>query len=121
MATNLSSHAPNSMTEAFYAIHHMREFVRDQLNLTLPCNLTRLQMDFAKYSTDADVRREFYRIQQKLAQVICRDVLSSEGLFYYRPIPSNRAVEERLRQQGDNREFMTYQDFLPFPPKDKSV
>ena len=64
--------APNSMTEAFYAIHHMREFVRDQLNLTLPCNLTRLQKDFANYSTDADVRREFYRIQQKLAKITGR-------------------------------------------------
>ena len=108
----------NSMTEAFYAIHHIQEFVRDQLNLTLPCKLTRLQKDFANYSTDADVRREFYRIQQKLAQLICKDVLRSEGLFYYGPsVPSNWAVEERLRQQGDNREFMTYQGFLPFPPK----
>ena len=88
----------NSMTEAFYAIHHIQEFVRDQLNLTLPCKLTRLQKDFANYSTDADVRREFYRIQQKLARVICKDVLNYEGLFYYGPVPSNRAVEKRLRQ-----------------------
>ena len=108
----------NSMTEAFYAIHHMQEFVRDQLRLTLPCKLSLLEWDFTRYASDADVRREFYRIQQKLAQLICKDVLRSEGLFYYGPsVPSNQDVEERLRQQGDNREFMTYQGFLPFPPK----
>ena len=111
----------NSMTEAFYAIHHIQEFVRDQLNLTLPCKLTRLQKDFANYSTDADVRREFYRIQQKFARVICKDVLQPEGLFYYGPVPSNRAMEKILRKQEDYREFRTLEGFRPFPPTDESL
>ena len=53
------------------------------------------------YNTDADVRREFYRIQQKLAQVICRDVLSSEGLFYYGPVPSDEGLTRQCLQIVD--------------------
>ena len=111
----------NSMTEAFYAIHHMQEFVRDQLRLTLPCKLSLLECDFTRYASDADIRREFYRIQQKLAQLICKDVLRSEGLFYYGLVPSNRAVEKILRKQEDHREFRTLEGFRQFPPKDESV
>ena len=111
----------NSMTEAFYAIHHMQEFVRDQLRLTLPCKLTVLEWDFTRYATDVDVRREFYRIQQKLARFICKDVLQPEGLFYYGPVPSNRAVEKILRKQEDYREFRTLEGFRPFPLTDESL
>ena len=111
----------NSMTEAFYAIHHIQEFERDELELELPQKLTRLQKDFANYSTDADVRCEFYRIQQKLARVICRDVLQPEGLFYYGPVPSNRVMEKILRKQEDYREFRTLEGFRPFPPTDESL
>ena len=111
----------NSMAEAFYVIHHMQEFVRDQLRLTLPCKLTLLQWDFTRYATDADVRREFYRIQQKLARFICKDALQPEGLFYYGAVPSNRFVEKRLRLQGENREFRTLEGYRPFPPTDESL
>jgi hypothetical protein len=52
---------PNSTRDAYYAIHHMREFVRDQEQLMLPSNVQNWAQDLAN-STDADLRLEFYRI-----------------------------------------------------------
>jgi hypothetical protein len=50
----------NSSRDSYYAIHHMREFVRDQFLLL--SSLQERRKDFANAS-DADVRLEIYRIQ----------------------------------------------------------
>jgi hypothetical protein len=72
-------------------------------------------------ASDADVQLEIYRIQQKIAQIIHRDVYSTEGVFYYDPIPpTNTKIEARLEMQGDGRTFNTLQGIRPFPPKPKS-
>jgi hypothetical protein len=51
----------NSSRGGYYAIHHMREFVRDQHQLLLPSSLQEWRKDFANAS-DADVHLEIYRI-----------------------------------------------------------
>jgi hypothetical protein len=75
----------DSTMEAFYAIHHMHEFLRDHRLLVEPSNLTTWLMDFANCSEE-DFRFELYRIHHKLGQLIRKDVCSSEGLFYSGPV-----------------------------------
>jgi hypothetical protein len=94
----------NSSRDGYYAIHHMWEFVRDQHQNLLPSSLQNWRKDFANAS-DANVRLEIYRIQQKIAQIIHRDVCSREA---------------HLEMWGDGRAFNTLQGIRPFPPKPKS-
>jgi hypothetical protein len=111
----------NSSRDGYYAIHHMREFVQDQHQLLLPSSLQEWRKDFANAS-NADVCLEIYRIQQKIAQIIHRDVCSIEGVFYYGPIPpTNTEIEARLEMQDDGRPFNMLQGIRPFPPKPKST
>jgi hypothetical protein len=63
----------SSPREAFYALHHMRGFVRDQQQLTLPCHLQKWAQTLAKIE-DSDLRQEFFRIQTQLAEIIYQDV-----------------------------------------------
>jgi hypothetical protein len=51
----------NSSRDGYYAIHHMREFVRDQHQIMLLSNLQNWRKDFVNAS-DADVQLEIYRI-----------------------------------------------------------
>jgi hypothetical protein len=93
----------------------MREFVRDQHQLLLPISLQEWCKHYVNAS-DADVHLEIYRIQQKIAQIIHRDVYSREGVFYYDPIPpTNKKIEARLEMQGDGRPFNTLQGIPPLP------
>ena len=110
------SSADNEM-EAWYAIHHMREFVRDRRQLMLPSSLQKWGHDLAN-CTDADLRLEFYRIQQKLARIEHKDVCTTGGLFFYglKP-PSNKEIETRLLASRDDRPFNTLEGVRPFPPK----
>ena len=111
-----SKQPENSPREAFYAIHHMRQFVRDERLLRMPSDVTRWAKDYAN-CTDEDLRLEFNRIQRKLASIVCDDVYNKDGLFYNGPIkPSNRDIENRLDLQRDFRHFMTLEGVRPFPP-----
>ena len=106
----------NSTREAYYAIHHMREFVRDQQRLMLPSSLQTWAKDMANYD-DADLRLEFCRIQQKIAQLIQKDVCHKEGMFYYGLAPPrNDDIKTLLEMQGDDRGFNTLNGIHPFPP-----
>jgi hypothetical protein len=67
-----------SLTDAFYALHHMREFIRDQQRLMLPDSLLKWRKDLANVD-DADIRAQFYRIQQRIAVVITEDVIKKGG------------------------------------------
>ena len=93
--------------DAYYALHHMREIVRDHNHLLLPHNLkdwaTRLSA-----IQDADIRQEFFRIQSEFAEIIYQDVLRTSGQFYLRNQPSNGDIDTMLQMQADNaRSFMT--------------
>jgi hypothetical protein len=83
----------------------------------LPASLQKWCQDLANAS-DADLRLEFYRIQQKIAQVIHKDVCGKEGIFYYGPVPpTKQEIESRLEMQGDDRAFNTLGGILPFLPR----
>jgi hypothetical protein len=105
----------DSTMEAFYAIHHMREFVWDHRLLVEPYSLTTWVRDFANYSEE-HFRLDLYHIQHKLGQLIWKDVCSSEGLFYFGPIKlSQWQIEEICHLQGDHWDFMTIDGLRPFP------
>ena len=104
----------SSKKEAYYALHHMRAFLLDQQNSTLPDHLKQWAEAKAKIN-DSDIRQEMYRIQQQFGAIIFRDVMTSGGIFYGGNIPNNRDIEDRLEMQGDYRKFMTRQGVLPFP------
>ena len=106
---------------AFYALHHMHEFVRDQQCLRLPDSLLKWRKDLANVD-DADIRAEFYRIQTRIAVVITQDVVKKGGMFFngFR-VPSNEEIKTRIEMQRDFRKFMTKDGILPFPPIKKDV
>ena len=108
--------APGSTREAWYAIYHMREYVKDEQRLQYPSSLAKWCETLAE-SSDAEIRQEFGRIQQMIARTISRDVIHSDGVFFYshRPLP-NADIEARLHQHGDDRPFNSLQGCLPFPP-----
>ena len=109
----------DSMMEAFYAIHHMREFVRDQEQLQLTSSLAKWGQYLANI-TDRDLRQEIYRIQDKIAQLIHTDVLNKEGMFYYGPRPPTKDdIKVCLDLQRDGRKFNTLEGVLLFPPTQK--
>ena len=111
--------APGSTMEAWYAIYHMREYVKDEQRLQYPSSLAKWCETLAQ-SSDAEIRQEFGRIQQMIARTISRDVIHSDGVFFYshRPL-SNADIEARLHQHGDDRPFNSLDGCLPFPPKPK--
>jgi hypothetical protein len=71
---------PDSQKEAYYALHHMRGFVRDQQQLTLPAHLQKWAQTLAKIQ-DSDLRQEFYRIQHQFAEIIHHDVCKRGALL----------------------------------------
>ena len=94
----------------------MREYVKDEQRLQYLSSLAKWCGTLAG-SSDAEVRQEFGRIQQMIARTISRDVIHSDGVFFYshRPLP-NADIEARLHQHGDDRPFNSLQGYLPFPP-----
>jgi hypothetical protein len=104
---------PNSMRDAYYIIHRMREFVLDQKQLTLPSHIDRWGQDLAN-SSDEDLRLEFYRIQQSLGTIICKDVARSDGMFFGGN-PDRSEISDRLELQGDEQPFNTIGGMRLFP------
>ena len=100
--------------EAFYVLHHLKGYVRDCHNLTLPSSLRGWAETLAKID-DADLREDFHRIQMKLSQIIIEDVNTRGGALQQARGLSKREIEERLRKQGDTRTWMTKEGYLPFP------
>ena len=106
--------------EAWYLIHHMREYIKDQKRLQFPSALDRWCKNLAEAS-DAVIRKEFGRIQQMIAGIICNDVLDKSGVFFNGwAVPSNTEIQNRLTAQGDPRPF-TIDGALPFPPMPKPI
>ena len=111
-----SKQPENSPREAFYAIHHMRQYIRDERLLRMPSDIAKFAKDYANCSQE-DLRREFNRIQWRLAGLVCDDVHSKDGLFYNGPVKlPNTEIENRLDLQRDFRDFMTLEGVRPFPP-----
>ena len=69
---------PGCQKDAYYTLHHMRAFVRDQQQLMLPVHLENWAARLSEIQ-DADLRQEFFRIQSDLAGIIREDVLRNRG------------------------------------------
>ena len=98
---------PGGQKDAYYALHHMRAIVRDHHHLLLPDNLKDWAASLSEIQ-DADIRKEFFRIQSEFADIIHQDVLHTSGQFFLRYQPSNIEIDGMLQMQADNaRDFMT--------------
>ena len=98
---------PGGQKGAYYALHHMWAFVRDQQQLTLPEHLKNWAARLSEIQ-DADLRQEIFRIQSDLAGIITQDVLHTTGELYLRNLPSNSDIDTMLKVQADDdRPFMT--------------
>jgi len=92
--------------EAWYAILHMREFLKDQHALLMPADIQRRSNDIANGSA-AELRGEFRNIQRALVGIIHEDVVRKGGRFYNDrlPTPSNEEIESHLAAAYEFREF----------------
>ena len=112
------SQPKNSEREAYYAIHQICAFVRDEEQLKLPDQLQRWVEHLATIQ-DRDRRQEVYRIQETFARIILHDVYTVGGMFYYDGAPlDNAEVERHIKAQGDIRPFTTKDGVRPFTTKD---
>ena len=110
--------APGTKMEAWYLIHHMREYIKDQQRLQFPSALDRWCKNLAEAS-DAVSRKEFVRIQQMIAGIICNDVLDKSGVFFNGfAVPPNTKIQNFLTTQGDPSPF-TIDGVLSYPPMPK--
>src|SRR4051812_45224940 len=69
---------PGGKKDAYYALHHMWTLVRDLQQLTLPSHL-KLWAERLSEIQDANLRKEFFRIQSDLAGIFSEDVLRTRG------------------------------------------
>ena len=105
-------HADNGM-DGWYAILHMREFVKDQKDLLLPSSLQKRGLDMAN-APSAKVRDEFRHIQRQIATIIQQDVCTRGGLFFSgHRRPTNAEIESRLEACRDRRPFNTLEGVRP--------
>ena len=94
----------------------MRKFVRDASELDLPDKLVQWRDNLCDTNDPQAIPAEFSRIQQKIATIIQRDVVTKEGIFFQGLVEmSKHEIESCLRAQCDERPFMTLKGVLPFP------
>src|SRR3954466_3005118 len=72
--------ATGGAKDAFYVMHHLKGFVRDCQNLTLPSSLRAWAENLAQ-SNDDDLREYFHHIQVKLSEIIVEDVNTRGGVL----------------------------------------
>ena len=70
-----------SAKDAYYALHQMKAFERDQQNLTLPStHLKQWASNLARIQDD-NLEESFFHIQQQFASIIVHDVNTRGGLL----------------------------------------
>lgn len=104
---------PNSVKEAFYALHHLRAIVRDEHMFESPSSVRGWAEEQARIE-DAELRDDFYRIQTQIANILHEDVITGGALSCSRSL-TKREIEDRLRRQGDIRTWTTKDQYKPFP------
>jgi hypothetical protein len=92
-----------SRRDAYYALHHMQAFVRDQENIRLSAHLQQWARHLAIIQ-DSDLKREFFHIQTRLSSIIWDDVVRKGGDFYCSTTPTNERIDTILDMQRDGRE-----------------
>jgi hypothetical protein len=66
---------PNSVKEAFNALHHMRAIVQNEHRLTMPSSVRGWAEEHAKIE-DTELRDNFFRIQNQIATILQEDVIT---------------------------------------------
>jgi hypothetical protein len=69
---------PNSVKEAFYALHHMRAIVQNEHRLTTPSSVRGWAEEHARIE-DAELRDDFFHIQNQIATILQEDVNTRGG------------------------------------------
>ena len=95
-----------SEKDAFYALHHMKAFVRDAQNTTLPSDLRQWAEDLGRIQ-DRNLRMDFFDTQEELSTIIHQQVIKTGGVFHGGNPPPNKDIDKRLAEQRDGRTFMT--------------
>jgi hypothetical protein len=110
-----------SVKEAFYVCHHLKGFVRDCENLTLPSALRGWAEKLAAIN-DGDLRDDFHDTQVKLSHIIMEQVNKGGGLLQHPRPFTKREIEDILNAQGDRRTWTTKDMYKPFPaPYEKAT
>jgi hypothetical protein len=66
---------PNSVKEAFYALHHMWAIIQNEHRLTTPGSVRGWAEEHARIE-DAELRDDFFRIQNQIATILQEDVIT---------------------------------------------
>ena len=74
-------HAPGSVKDVFYFLHHIKGLVRDIETSRWPTDLQRY-LKMACEITDSELREDFHRIQRHLSQIILEDVMEAGGSLH---------------------------------------
>jgi hypothetical protein len=110
----------DSVKKAFYVMHHLKVFVRDSQNLTLPSAFRGWAEKLARINDD-DLREEFHATKVKLSHIIVEDVNTSGGLLYKTRAFCKWDIEECLKMQGDIRTWTMKDLYKPFPEPCKAT
>jgi hypothetical protein len=70
---------PNSVKEAFYALHHMRAIVQNEHMLTTPASVRGWAKEHAGIE-DTELRDDFFRIKNQIATILQEDVITRGNL-----------------------------------------
>jgi hypothetical protein len=104
-----------SAKEAFYAIHHLKGFVREAEIMNQPARIREWSNKLAGEIDEADLREDFHRIQVKLSEIILEDVNKGGGSLHYPRGLCQRDIQDRLHRQDDGRTWTTKDMYKPFP------
>jgi hypothetical protein len=89
-----------SMKETFYALHHLKGFVRDAEIMNMTPRIREWSNKMAWDIDDANLREDFHRIQVKLSEIIIEDVRKREGSLHQLRGLCQRDIEECLDRKG---------------------
>ena len=107
----------HSVMDSYYVIHHISEYVRAVDTLDLAKDVVKWGQQLEK-KKGGDQEDELSRIQVKLADILNKDVIDEQGVFHGGE-DTPEEVMDRLRQQGEDTSFNTYEGIRPFLPTKK--
>ena len=74
-------HAPGSVKDGFYVLHHIKGLVRDVETTRWPSSLQEWSKNAGEI-TDSELREDFHRIQRQLSLIILEDVMEAWGSLH---------------------------------------
>lgn len=95
-----------SRKDVYYALYHMRCYVRDHQHIAMPSQAEEWAQRLAQSSDVEKMRKEFYDIQERFSWIIQNQVLKSGGPFHYPSTMTNADIDTILVTQVDERPFI---------------